>query len=242
MDNRQNKNTKQFSVITSIGSRCFTEIFLKKLNYKKFSSPFDALYLRKVDDIIEIFENNIEYSSLLHTEDMENDEIISKLNKIHGKRSIYNKMIDYKINNSEHLYHGATFAHHNLKEHKNIEHFERCFDRLNKIKINKIKTLFCLFLFPFYGSKYSPYINISLQDIYKLEKYLISNYNCKLLVVSFTDKNFKILESNETLMYVNINDTSNPESSFEKNEILLNKIFEINNIKQENLLNYDYFI
>lgn len=36
---------EDFKCVMSIGIRCFTEIFLKKMNLKKFSGPFDAMYI-----------------------------------------------------------------------------------------------------------------------------------------------------------------------------------------------------
>lgn len=233
MDIKDKLNNNNFNVIMSIGIRCFTEIYLKNLNYKNFSSPFDALYLRKVDDIIELLENNIDYSLLLHTEDMKNDMIIDKLNKKHGYRSIYLKFKDNNTINSEHLYHSATFAHHNLKNEK--PHFDRCFERLNIIKVNNIKTLFCLFLFPFYTNKYAPYENISIKDIYKLEQYLVNNYNCKLLVIIFTNNNTTIIEDRTTLMYINIKYKT---MNFIDYQLILKNIFDYNKVDIGSLLNY----
>ena len=108
-----------------------------------------------------------------------------RLNNEHGFRSIYKDFMDPVIENSEHLYHSATFAHHNLKDDSNKKHFDRCFQRIDIIKKHNIKTMFCLFLFPFYGSIYSPHVNFSTEDIYKLRDYLIHNFNCKLLVITF---------------------------------------------------------
>jgi uncharacterized protein YfbU (UPF0304 family) len=144
----------------------FYRDILKKLNLKKFSSPFDALYLTKIKEIIDIFENKINYKELINTEDMDYNPIMNNLNKIYGYRSIYKKFNNYNLSDIQQLYHGVTFAHHNLKDDKVIEHFDRCFKRLDIIKKKRIKCLFCLFLFPNYHSKYSPYKEITKKIIY----------------------------------------------------------------------------
>jgi len=235
--NNNKINDEKFKIVMSLGIRCFTEIFLKKLGLKKFSSPFDALYLRSTENIIDLLENKIDYSLLIHSEDLSNNKIIDTLNKKHGYRTIYKKFINYEIKDEHHLYHSATFAHHNLKNINVQEHFNRCFNRLNIIKNKKIKTLFCLFLFPFYGKNgYSPYIELKNSDILKLHNYLIENYNCKLLVISFTNNKFNILKNNDTLTHININSSS---INFEDNRDMLEKIFNKLNINKDDLLNYN---
>lgn len=236
MNNNKNNNNN-FKIVMSLGIRCFTEIFLKKLGLKKFSSPFDALYLRNIENIIDLLENKIDYSMLIHSEDLSNNKIINTLNNNHGYRTIYKKFIDYEIKNEYHLYHSATFAHHNLKNIDTQQHFNRCFNRLDIIKNKKIKILFCLFLFPFYGKNgYSPYIEITDSDILKLHNYLIKNYNCKLLVISFTNNKFNILKNIDTLTHININNSS---INFEDNKYILEKIFNKLNINKNDLLNYN---
>ena len=57
-----------YNCIQSIGIRCFTEIYLNELGYKKFSSPFGSLYLNSIEQILYLLENGIESKYLVHTE------------------------------------------------------------------------------------------------------------------------------------------------------------------------------
>ena len=85
-------------------------------------------------------------------------------------------------NDSHVMYHNAVFAHHNLNDINDKNHFERCFERLRKIKYHNVRTLFCLF----YHTKYYGYKNISFKDIVKkLSEYLSTNFNCHLLIIRF---------------------------------------------------------
>tara|TARA_X000000368_G_scaffold417331_1_gene413413 strand:- start:820 stop:1524 length:705 start_codon:yes stop_codon:yes gene_type:complete len=227
-------NNSNFKVILSVGNRCYTEIYLKGLGLKKFSSPFGSVYLKNVDNIIHLFKNKINYNNMIHTQDL-TDKCIINLNNKHGFRSIYKDFMDPVIENGEHLYHGATFAHHNLKDDSNKKHFDRCFQRIDIIKKHNIKTLFCMFLFPFYGSKYSPHVNVSTEDIYKLRDYLIHKFNCKLLVINFSNKPYKIIENTESLMHVNVYSQS---TNFQINKEILQHIFKENNVSPEYLLSY----
>ena len=52
---------QQYKCVLSIGIRCFTEIFLKELGFKKFSSPFDGLYLSSINDIIYLLTVNLNH-------------------------------------------------------------------------------------------------------------------------------------------------------------------------------------
>ena len=52
--------------------------FLKELGFKKFSSPFDGLYLSSINDIIYLLKNKIELNNLIHTENNPNLNYIIK--------------------------------------------------------------------------------------------------------------------------------------------------------------------
>ena len=58
-------NDKIYKCVIPLGMRCFTEMFIKELKLKKFSMTFDAMFSKDIDSIIEIMENEIEYSVLL---------------------------------------------------------------------------------------------------------------------------------------------------------------------------------
>jgi len=223
-----------YKCIISIGMRCFTEIFLKKLNLKKFSCVFDAMYNNNIKDIIYIMENKINYDDIILSYNIECNHV-KKLDKKLGNRTLYRK-INYREEDLIYSYHHALIPHHDLNKEYHKEHFERCFERLAKIKNNKIKTLFCLFIHPYYGKDY----RIKLHDIIFLKNYLIKNYNCCLLVCNFEKQPYKwtwecIIKSNE-LIYININNNSH---SFEDNKEVLYEIISFIDINEKNLLSYN---
>ena len=61
------KKMKSLMIILSVGNRCYTEIYLKGLGFKNFSSPFGSVYLKNVDNIIHLFKNKINYNNMIHT-------------------------------------------------------------------------------------------------------------------------------------------------------------------------------
>ena len=89
--------SNDYKAVISVGMRCYTEIFIKKMGFKKFSSPFDAIFSIKIDNIIDLFENRINYNELIHTENIDST-IIKKLNSQFGLRTI-NKRFYYDENN-----------------------------------------------------------------------------------------------------------------------------------------------
>jgi hypothetical protein len=224
----------EYKSIISVGMRCFTEIFLKKLGYKQFSCPFDAIYSISIESIIDILKNKLDDNDLLFTENI-NDETIQKLNNKHGFRTIHTKF-NYDETNLELSYHNALLPHHNLNKQETKEHFDRCFTRLDKMNNNKIKTLFCLFIHPDYGS--DP--DVSFKDINILKDYLVQHFNCDLLICKFkkTIHNYewKIIHNENNLMYIHINNSSH---IFEHNEKVLNEIFQYLKIDKSKLLTYD---
>ena len=177
---------QQYKCVLSIGIRCFTEIFLKELGFKKFSSPFDGLYLSSINDIIYLLKNKIELNNLIHTE---NNPKFKLYNQKWGYRSIHKKLDNsfMDINDIDSSYHFATFPHHNLNDTTTISHFKRAFKRFDIIKKNKIPTLFCLFIHP----KHSGYVSIKQEDILRLANYLKNNFNCYLLSIYFFKTNTK---------------------------------------------------
>ena len=80
---------KEYECVLSLGIRCFTEIFLKELKLKKFSSPFDGLFLSSINDIIYLLEHKIEEDNLIHTQ---NDEKYKSYNEKWGDRSLHKKL------------------------------------------------------------------------------------------------------------------------------------------------------
>lgn len=221
---------QEYKCVLSIGIRCFTEIFLKELGLKKFSSPFDGLFLSSVNDIIYLLENKIEKNYLIHTE---NDEKYKSYNDKWGYRTIHTKLDD--INNINISYHNATFPHHNLNEKETFNHFKRCFDRFDIIEKKKIKTLFCLFLHPTYPG----YKNVTNNDIDILSGHLQTKYNCHLLVIYFfktnSNEKYSSLKKTDNCSIYKINNNGH---NFKDISTELIDIFENFNIKKEYLLSY----
>jgi hypothetical protein len=229
---------EEYKCILSIGIRCFTEIFLKELELKNFSSPFDGLFLSSINDIIYLLEHKIEEVKLIHTQ---NDEKYKSYNEKWGYRSLHKKLDNYffdKKNYIDSSYHYATFPHHNLKDKKKVDHFKRCFDRFDIIEKNKIKTLFCLFLHP----KYPGYKKVTNNDIEILSNYLKNKYNCHLLVIYFfrtnSNEKYSLLKKTDNYSIYKINNNS---WNFIDIKYELTSIFKNFNIKNDNLINYNYF-
>lgn len=225
---------EKYSCIISLGMRCFTEIFLKNMSFKQFSMPFDGMFSVKISDIIDMMKNGINYNDLIYTEIL-NDPLIIELNKKHGYRTI-NKKINYNPNDIIESYHNSFLPHHNLNNIDVKNHFDKCFERLKKIKNDKIKTLFCLFIFP----NYSIDKDIILEDIYKLSNFLSNNYNSTLLVCCFKKINnyykIKKIIDNKNLIYFHINNNSH---NFYDNKDELEIIFSEFKIDKNNLISYD---
>jgi len=224
-----------FKAVISVGMRCYTEIFIKKLGLKKFSAPFDAIFSNKIDDIIHLFENKINYDELIHTEHI-NNKIIKELNNQFGLRTIHRRFNYYNENDYFNTFHKATFAHHNLNDINVKTHFDRCFNRLDIIQKNKIKTLFCLFIHPHID------INISYDEINKLNLYLCNKYNCHLLVIIFNkynniiDDKMNIFIKKDTLTGIYVNNSS---CEYRDQADCLKYIFDtIISVKENNLLTY----
>ena len=229
----------EYKCVISIGMRCFTEIYLKNMDFKKFSCVFDAMYSLDINNIINILEQGFNYDDFIYTEKI-NNVIINNLNKKYGNRTIH-KHINYISDDLEYSYHHAILPHHNLNTIKDKTHFDRCFERLKKIKNNNIKTLFCLFIHPDYEKN----IDIELdfdKKIYDLKDYLIQNFNCNLLVCKFKTTNdnykWKIINNDINLIYIHINNSSH---IFENNHKELNEIFNYLKIDKSKLLKYEDF-
>ena len=224
-----------YKCVLSIGIRCFTEIFLKKLNLKKFSGPFDAMYSSSILNVIDILENKIDKQDLIYTENIKNIPQIDVLHKLHGYRTINRKYDNIDYNKIVNTWHKSFLPHHNLNKKDDWEHFERCFNRLEIIKKNKIRTLFCLFFHP----KYSDDGDVSFKDIQRVSNYLKEHYNCHLLICRFlyinNDFKWKKIISNEELTFIHVNNSS---WEFELNKDVLNEIFSFMNVNEYNLLKY----
>ena len=233
----QDQPASTYKCVLSIGMRCYTEIYLKQLGLKKFSGPFDAVYSHSVENIIYFLENKIEDDHLIHTELMKQPEIQS-LNRTTGYRTIHKKLNFYDETDLARTYHLASFAHHNLNNIETRAHFDRCFERLYKIKNEKIKTLFCLFSHP---NKKTDKI-LSETDIFTVSRYLSNNFNCHVLVIVFMNFSkthfnmWKVKYQNELFTYIFVN---NATVEFAQHKNNLQDIFSYMGVKEENLFTYN---
>jgi len=127
--------------VISLGTRCFTHEYLKLFNFRKFSSPFDSLNLSSVNDIIYLLENKINKTELVYTQDDKRYESYNrKPPNGWGYRTIHTKMDNSFFDPNDYVktsYATCTFPHHNLKDINVVEHFNKCFNRLDIIKKKK---------------------------------------------------------------------------------------------------------
>lgn len=223
-----------YKCILSVGIRCFTEIFLNEIGYKKFSGPFDGMYCQTVDPLIDILSNGINKDDLLYSEE---ESKMNELNNKHGYRTLHKKY-NFNINDNDYNnFHNALFPHHNLKNEDTVKHFERCFERLKTIEVNKTRILFCLFFHPNYGND----IEVPMNDIKRLEIFLRNKYNCKLLVCNFIHyRNYyykwKIIYNSDSLIYIHVNNSSH---IFQVQKNNLYEIFSFIGIDENELLKYE---
>lgn len=233
----QHQPASPYKCVLSIGMRCYTEIYLKQMGLKKFSGPFDALYSHSVENIIYLLENKINQDDLIHTELMNQPEIQS-LNRTFGYRTIHKKLNFYDERDLSRTYHLASFAHHNLNNIETRTHFDRCFERLDKIKNEKIKTLFCLFSHP--NGKSDKFL--SQPDISTICRYLSNNFNCHVLIIvfmTFSQSDFnswKVKFQNDMFTYIVVN---NGSIEFTQHKNNLQDIFSYMGVKDENLFTYN---
>jgi hypothetical protein len=234
-----NNIDNNFKCVLSIGMRCFSEIFLKKMEYKKFSCIFDGAYMCSIENIIHILENGINYDDFIYTESID-DMQIQSLNKQHGYRSIH-KIYNTSTENKVTMYHKAMYPHHNFKNNSVWEHMKRTIKRLDCIKSEKIRTLFFLCVHPNYYGDYCPTIN----ELEKLSNYLQNEFNCHLLVVYFNANNIVnkqkwfFIQQNKNITIINV---SNNSEKYEVQKDTLKEIFSFYNINNDDLLPYEYFI
>lgn len=112
---------KEFNFI-SLGLNCFPSGFLKFLQLKNTSYPFDWLQLSNFNNILDILNNN--YENLFNTTNL-----------------ILNDNCNEKNELCSHNKYGKIFVHHCPK--KNLGYFNRCMSRFLNI-ISKKKNIFII--------------------------------------------------------------------------------------------------
>ena len=168
--------------ICSLGSLCHSACWIKNMNYKKCSYPFDWIFAR-IDIVIHCLENN--FKLLLNKK--YHIEHISKQKGRSGHKKYSEKL----------------FNHHNILNEKNYNYFVRCVNRFHILLKKKEKKLFII-------GFYNRLENMSKEDLNKLKKlyHLLNSLtiNFEILVIYHiignklklnidnSNKKFKLLE------------------------------------------------
>lgn len=160
----------KINYLISLGCSCNVATYLKKLNIKKCSYPFDWIFsnLKMIQDVI----------------DDDFKKFMDKSNFIVVKPSA----TGHKI------YHKQMFNHHNPLIKENYKYFERCINRFNNIINSPKGKLFVHTTYadptstPLYKNQfiepYNQYIVESINDFINFYKYLqTKTKNFKLLII-----------------------------------------------------------
>lgn len=223
-----------FKCVLSIGMRCFSEIFLKGMNYKKFSCIFDASYMCSIENIIHLLKYDMKQTDFIFTEFSSNN-IFKPLIEEHGNRSIHRIFNSSDNINDKKAYDKAMYPHYNLQNKEEWQHIERCMKRLQKIKNNNIRTLFFLCIHPHYSQDYRP----SIKEIEELSEYLRHSFNCHLLVLYFDINSNKKWYSIKKTEFVTIINVCNNSVNFIDQKESLEEIFKFFSINTDDLLTYE---
>jgi hypothetical protein len=180
-------------IYCSLGAYCITSFLLKSFKLKIESHPFDW-QITTIENVIHMIEDNF-------TELMNKNNIIEMQNS--SSKNIYyfdsvKKLVPDTL---------MDICHHNLKQKKDYQYFERCIDRFNKL--NKYKSIKFVFINPLYRnniecdfSKYKKLYNIlfnilvnKFNDTHvKLYIFNIVNKNNETYNEKIINENFKIYE------------------------------------------------
>lgn len=126
----------EFRCVYSLGIRCYTEMILKDLGLRQFSSIFGSLFVKNFDNLKRIIETpNVLVDKEKHIYTCE-EPSMTVLNQKHGFRTLHRD-----FDNIEN-YHSATQAHHDLSNSKDMNHFVRGIQRFEKMRNEKIPILF----------------------------------------------------------------------------------------------------
>ena len=127
----------QISAVYSLGTRCYTEIILKRLNLIKFSSVFGSMNMKNYANIARCFATDFEVlfneENLVFTKQCAE---FSEDNGVHGFRTL-NRVFDDVTD-----YHSSTIAHHDLSSDHDVEHFKRGVERLKTLRVSTLPILF----------------------------------------------------------------------------------------------------
>ena len=91
-------------------------MYLKELNFKKFSTPFDAMYLSSIINVIDILENKLQRQDCISTETIVDNPLIDKLHELHGYRTLHKKYDLIADTDIVHCWHRGFLPHHNFSK------------------------------------------------------------------------------------------------------------------------------
>lgn len=227
----------EFACILSIGTRCFTEIYLKQLNLKRFSSMFGSLAIKDLEHLMHLLNiSSIADLELVYTKDCDSMQL---LNNKFGFRTI---MVQFDHNHDYYnCFHNCTFAHHDLSNHEHYNHFERCLKRQLYLKNNNIRTLFVLMCHENYGDVNTRNYVFTLDEAQTVKQFLISQFNCHLLCLRFRSINASmthlVLLRDEHITFIDI--YNNNIDIIQHLDILNHIFFNMLNVRPSLLLSYN---
>lgn len=127
---------ENYRCVYSLGIRCYTEMILKDIGLRRFSSILGSLFVKNFSNLKCILDNPdilIDKEKHIYTRDVVS---MTDLNEKHGFRTLHRD-----FDNTED-YHSATQAHHDLSTIADTNHFVRGIQRLEKMKRNHVPVLF----------------------------------------------------------------------------------------------------
>lgn len=218
----QNNYSKKFDNVISLGMRCLTYSFLKKIDVKVTKYILDSAFSKSINDIIYLLQNGIKDDELIYTE---TEHRFKEINN-NGFRTIHSRFNNEPDVPSE--YHRATFPHCNFNNLEEKEKMRNKIAFLDIIKETNSRILFVMFVLPKYVGHCQPDNNPSDEEIKKLSSFLQTQFNCHLLTIKFQyspgeTRNFNkwfFLKREETNTIAVINtdnyDYADSEDSFRK--------------------------
>jgi hypothetical protein len=241
--------------IFSIGFRCYSTDFLNKFKLRKFSGPFDYLFidLETSFKIINDKFDNYLCDIILFNKNLKKIELFYKKNTIDIDKMAYNHNHDNLIFNQNYLYNKlnknlyewetiCSFHHHNILDNNIYNSIKQRCERFNNIldKYNETTALF-------YITKIVNYINIvdymnkiiELKQKYCIKCFVIIIINCD----NIEDDNY--FNENNKCLFI-IKKVANYENQLSKNQVdnnldyknefdIILKYFTVNLIEKTNI-------
>jgi len=188
--------------VISFGYRCSSASFLKMLNLKKESYPFDWI-VSKLDVVKDCINNN--FIEFLNTSNYTtlNTETLNMIDghKIHiGTETIQVNTYYQKDNNNSTYDFKLALTHHNLNKQEDYEYYQRCVTRFNDLLKSDIKKYY-LYIHPVLGKNDFNKKDEILGEFKDFHEFLktktINIFGIYFIVVkdTYDKKSIKIIES-----------------------------------------------